>query len=68
MCLADPGGVLWGGVFVLGRLPRTAETGWGAVAVYGMELAHRDVDREALDYHGSLRGISTGQRICLTQQ
>ena len=39
LCLADPDGVLTVGrrIFVLGRLPGTGETGWGAS---GMELAH----------------------------
>lgn len=54
-----------GGIFVLGRLLRTAETGWGAVAVYGMELAHRDVDLEALDYHGSLRASAQDRGYAL---
>ena len=30
---------------MLVQLPRRGKTGWGAVAVSGMGLAHRDLDR-----------------------
>lgn len=33
---------------MLGQLPRIGETGWGALSASGMELAYRDLDREAL--------------------
>lgn len=33
------------GICVLVQLPRRGKTGWGAVAVSGMGLAHRDLDR-----------------------